>query len=82
MIVHDDGLDAPGTLRQFASVADLLARREAGAALAAAAGPPAIAQVVAYDAGFAALSRAPGQVWTWGDARYPACLGRDVDDER
>ncbi|CAK7198921.1 hypothetical protein SEUCBS139899_001589 [Sporothrix eucalyptigena] len=36
-----------------------------------------VVQVVAYDVGFAALSTG-GQVWTWGDARFPECLGRDV----
>lgn len=38
-------------------------------------------QVVAYDTGFAALT-AGGQVWTSGDERYAACLGREVSDER
>ncbi|KXX79981.1 E3 ubiquitin-protein ligase HERC2 [Madurella mycetomatis] len=41
---------------------------------------PNITQLVAYDTGFAALS-STGQVWTWGDERYAACLGRDVTDE-
>lgn len=40
-----------------------------------------IAQLVAYDAGFAALSTS-GQVWTWGDERYASCLGRDGADAR
>lgn len=34
-------------------------------------------QVVAYDVGFAALT-SDGQVWTWGDPRFPESLGRDV----
>lgn len=38
---------------------------------------PHCTQVVAYDTGFAALS-ADGSVYTWGDERYAACLGRDV----
>ncbi|KAK3946411.1 E3 ubiquitin-protein ligase HERC2 [Diplogelasinospora grovesii] len=43
-------------------------------------GFPDIKQFVSYDTGFAALSSS-GQVWTWGDERYAACLGRDVDSE-
>lgn len=39
---------------------------------------PDIIQLVAYSTGFAALS-AQGQVWTWGDERYVACLGRDLE---
>ena len=38
-------------------------------------GFPDIIQLVAYDTGFAALS-STGQVWTWGDERFAACLGR------
>ncbi|KAI1388878.1 RCC1/BLIP-II [Hypoxylon trugodes] len=38
-----------------------------------------ITQVVAYETGFAALSQ-DGRVWTWGDERYSACLGRTVTD--
>ncbi|KAK3293476.1 regulator of chromosome condensation 1/beta-lactamase-inhibitor protein II [Chaetomium fimeti] len=37
---------------------------------------PNITQLVAYEAGFAALS-STGNVWTWGDERYTACLGRE-----
>ncbi|KAI1802569.1 RCC1/BLIP-II [Daldinia bambusicola] len=36
-----------------------------------------IVQLAAYEAGFAALSH-DGHVWTWGDERYSACLGRPV----
>lgn len=36
-----------------------------------------IVQYVAYSAGFAVLTAA-GEVWTWGDDRYPGCLGREV----
>ncbi|KAI2634346.1 RCC1/BLIP-II [Hypomontagnella submonticulosa] len=36
-----------------------------------------IAQLVAYETGFVALSR-DGSVWTWGDERYSSCLGRPV----
>ncbi|KAK8094549.1 regulator of chromosome condensation 1/beta-lactamase-inhibitor protein II [Apiospora hydei] len=38
-----------------------------------------VSQIVAYETGFAALSTT-GQVWTWGDERYEACLCRDVSD--
>ncbi|KAI1873397.1 hypothetical protein JX265_005019 [Neoarthrinium moseri] len=39
-----------------------------------------VIQTVAYEAGFAALT-AEGQVWTWGDERYGACLGREVTED-
>ena len=35
-------------------------------------------QVVAYEVGFAALTR-DNTVFTWGDGRYPDCLGRKID---
>jgi hypothetical protein len=38
-------------------------------------------QIVANQTAFTALSRA-GTVWTWGDVRYEACLGREVSVER
>lgn len=43
--------------------------------------PPSILlkQIVAYDTGFAALT-ADGSVYTWGDERYSACLGRDATE--
>ena len=44
-------------------------------------GNPQIAQAVAYEAGFAVRSSC-GHVVTWGDGRYPACLGREVGDKR
>lgn len=40
---------------------------------------PSCTQVVAYDTGFAALTSA-GDVYTWGDERYGACLGRDISE--
>lgn len=40
-----------------------------------------IAQLVAYETGFVALSR-DGSVWTWGDERYSSCLGRPVTSSR
>ncbi|KAI1817584.1 regulator of chromosome condensation 1/beta-lactamase-inhibitor protein II [Poronia punctata] len=36
-----------------------------------------IVQLVAYETGFAALART-GKVWTWGDERYAAPLGREI----
>ncbi|KAI6092835.1 RCC1/BLIP-II [Hypoxylon rubiginosum] len=36
-----------------------------------------ITQLVAYETGFVALSN-EGNVWTWGDERYSACLGREI----
>ncbi|KAI1376088.1 RCC1/BLIP-II [Hypoxylon crocopeplum] len=36
-----------------------------------------VIQLVAYETGFVALSQ-DGRVWTWGDERYGACLGRPV----
>ncbi|KAI5863461.1 RCC1/BLIP-II [Durotheca rogersii] len=36
-----------------------------------------IIQLAAYETGFAALSQ-DGRVWTWGDERYGACLGRPI----
>ena len=38
-------------------------------------------QIVANETTFTALSKA-GKVWTWGDGRYEACLGREVSKER
>lgn len=40
-----------------------------------------IVQLVAYETGFVALSH-DGRVWTWGDERYSACLGRQVTHSR
>ncbi|KAF7532357.1 hypothetical protein G7054_g8033 [Neopestalotiopsis clavispora] len=39
-----------------------------------------IIQIAAYETGFVALSN-EGEVWSWGDGRFPACLGREVTDE-
>ncbi|KAJ9141891.1 RCC1/BLIP-II protein [Pleurostoma richardsiae] len=68
--ITDDGI-----IHQYASLKDLLDGRQ-GKMFA---GLPAVKQVIAYDTGFAALSTT-GQVWTWGDERYGACLGRDLAD--
>ncbi|AEO61940.1 hypothetical protein MYCTH_2145735 [Thermothelomyces thermophilus ATCC 42464] len=37
-------------------------------------------QLVTYETGFAALT-STGRVWTWGDERYTACLGREPSDD-
>lgn len=41
---------------------------------------PRCRQVVAYDTGFAALT-STGDVYTWGDERYGACLGRECSEK-
>jgi hypothetical protein len=38
-------------------------------------------QIAANQTSFIALSSA-GRVYSWGDPRYEACLGRDVTDEK
>ncbi|KAI3317474.1 regulator of chromosome condensation 1/beta-lactamase-inhibitor protein II [Xylariaceae sp. AK1471] len=40
-----------------------------------------VIQLVAYETGFVALSR-DGKVWTWGDERYAATLGREITISR
>ncbi|KAK4214449.1 regulator of chromosome condensation 1/beta-lactamase-inhibitor protein II [Rhypophila decipiens] len=42
--------------------------------------PDPIIQLIAYETGFVALS-SKGTVYTWGDERYSACLGRQVTDD-
>lgn len=37
---------------------------------------PFCTQIVAYETGFAALT-SEGNIYTWGDERYGACLGRE-----
>ncbi|ROW12878.1 hypothetical protein VPNG_04660 [Cytospora leucostoma] len=39
---------------------------------------PKFKQLVSYSTGFAALTLPIGDVYTWGDERYGACLGRDI----
>ena len=62
-----------GALLQYTSVADV----DNESSCTRFAGFPDLVQIVAYDVGFAALG-ADGAVWTWGDPRFPECLGRDV----
>ncbi|KAH8677367.1 regulator of chromosome condensation 1/beta-lactamase-inhibitor protein II [Xylariales sp. PMI_506] len=69
-IVVYDGIQ---TIRQYRS----LSGYRAEAINHCFSGLPNIIQIVSYETGFAALS-AEGQVWTWGDERYGACLGRDA----
>lgn len=38
-------------------------------------------QIAANKTTFTALSKA-GKVWTWGDGRYEACLGREISIEK
>lgn len=73
-----------GALLQYASVGDFSTARRLHSSSNTATcthfiGFPGVVQVVAYDVGFAMLT-ADGQVWTWGDSRFPECLGRDVAD--
>ena len=67
--------DGRGNLLEYASLAHL----DAGEVTRTHSCDPDLVALVAYDTGFAMLS-ATGRVWTWGDERYSACLGRDVDD--
>lgn len=69
-------MDTSGAVCQFSSVRDIKSgtRRQPFPEL------PTCTQVVAYDTGFAVLTAA-GSVYTWGDERYGACLGRDVSDD-
>jgi alpha-tubulin suppressor-like RCC1 family protein len=39
-----------------------------------------IKQIASNQTGFTALSSS-GTVYTWGDGRYEACLGREITDE-
>ena len=69
--------DEASSILQSPSMEDLVFRAETTTF----AGFPRISQIVAYETGFAALG-SDGRVWTWGDDRYPACLGRDVTAEK
>ncbi|KUI57734.1 Regulator of chromosome condensation [Cytospora mali] len=42
--------------------------------------PEDLHQFTSYETGFAALTSA-GDVYTWGDERYAACLGREVTED-
>jgi alpha-tubulin suppressor-like RCC1 family protein len=70
--------DGNKTLEQYASIRSLLSDGSPSHTFSIS---PKIAQLVAYETGFAALS-STGQVWTWGDERYTACLGREPTQDR
>ncbi|KAI1471064.1 RCC1/BLIP-II [Daldinia caldariorum] len=61
--------DGHGTIRQYSSTGTREQQSFSGLGN--------IAQLAAYETGFVALSHG-GHVWTWGDERYSACLGRPV----
>ncbi|KAI1201955.1 regulator of chromosome condensation 1/beta-lactamase-inhibitor protein II [Nemania serpens] len=65
--------DGHGAIIQYAS---LLCSAEVGTGQTFS-GMRDIVQIVAFETGFVALSR-DGKVWTWGDERYAATLGRDI----
>ncbi|KAL2265711.1 hypothetical protein VTJ83DRAFT_6811 [Remersonia thermophila] len=75
VVVHD-GNDS---LKQYPSVHHLLSHAAPSPVVFA--NHPAATQTVAYAAGFAALDPPTGRVWTWGDERYAACLGREPSDD-
>ncbi|KAG4433888.1 hypothetical protein IFR05_010625 [Cadophora sp. M221] len=43
--------------------------------------PEELRQIVANQTTFTALSKEGGRVYTWGDGRYPNCLGREISAE-
>ncbi|KAK4155085.1 E3 ubiquitin-protein ligase HERC2 [Chaetomidium leptoderma] len=71
--------DGKQTLKQYPSIRNLLSNDNTTPSHTFP-NLPDITQLVAYDTGFAALS-ATGQVRTWGDERYTACLGREPTDD-
>lgn len=64
-----------GSIIEYPSLDDYLKKR--GLRLE---GLENIIQIAANQASFTALS-ATGKIYTWGDARYEACLGREVNSE-
>ncbi|KAI8634191.1 regulator of chromosome condensation 1/beta-lactamase-inhibitor protein II [Xylariaceae sp. FL1651] len=70
VIIVYDGLD---TISQYASSSSFA---EAGECQKFT-GMKNIIQLAAYETGFVALSK-DGRVWTWGDERYAASLGREI----
>ncbi|CAK7275412.1 hypothetical protein SEPCBS119000_006680 [Sporothrix epigloea] len=70
VVVHNE---KDGALRQYQSVVELAEEGE----FTCFPGFPDVVQIVAYSVGFAVLTTG-GCVWTWGDARFPECLGRAV----
>ncbi|KAI1325854.1 regulator of chromosome condensation 1/beta-lactamase-inhibitor protein II [Xylariaceae sp. FL0255] len=68
--------DGVGTVVQYTSLSSLNKGETHGRVFN---GMKAIIQLVAYETGFAALSK-DGSVWTWGDDRYTDALGREVTE--
>ncbi|KAI1431808.1 regulator of chromosome condensation 1/beta-lactamase-inhibitor protein II [Xylaria sp. CBS 124048] len=65
--------DGHSTITQYDSLLSSV-KTENGRAFS---GMDDIIQLVAYETGFVALSR-HGKVWSWGDERYAASLGREI----
>jgi hypothetical protein len=78
LVNHTAVLDYAGCLKQYACAKDLCENKAETSSFP---GFSEVIQLVAYETGFAALDR-EGRVFTWGDERYPMCLGREVTDER
>ncbi|KAK7740180.1 hypothetical protein SLS63_001380 [Diaporthe eres] len=70
-------LDQSGSVRRYQSLDGFLSQHECQTFPRL----PPCQQLVAYETGFAALTRA-GDVYTLGDERYSACLGREVSPAR
>lgn len=68
-------LDQAGAVHQYDSLHDLVTRAQPEPFPAL----PPCTHLTAYDTGFAALTP-NGSVYTWGDERYSACLGRDISE--
>lgn len=66
-------LDPTGSIRQYSSPAECVSQGQCQTFLRL----PPCQQLVAYETGFAALTRT-GDVYTLGDERYSACLGRET----
>lgn len=66
-------LDPTGSIRQYKSLDECLSRGQCQTFPRL----PQCQQLVAYETGFAALTR-KGDVYTLGDERYSACLGRET----
>ncbi|PVH89350.1 RCC1/BLIP-II [Cadophora sp. DSE1049] len=63
----------PASLKNYPSFQDFQSKFERDLAL-----PEELQQIVANQTTFTALSKEGGRVYTWGDGRYPNCLGREV----
>lgn len=63
----------PTHLKNYASLQDFQSKNSKDLGL-----PEELQQIVANQTTFTALSKEGGRVYTWGDGRYPNCLGREV----